>query len=39
LIGGEKMKNFLIGMHGGFDKQKYDRDMRDNFYGVEACCF
>lgn len=33
------MKNFLIGMHGGFDKQKYDRDMRDNFYGVEACCF
>ncbi len=33
------MNNFLIGMHGGFDVDKYRRDFREGFWGVEACLF
>lgn len=33
------MKNFMIGMHGKFDNTKFNRDFRDNFYGIEACLF
>lgn len=33
------MKNFLIGMYGQFDENKYNRDFRDGFWGVEACMF
>lgn len=33
------MNNFLIGMHGGFDKKKYERDFRPGFFGIEACLF
>lgn len=33
------MKNFLIGMHGGFDYKKFQRDYRTDFFGVEACMF
>ncbi|MGE5557352.1 MAG: sugar phosphate isomerase/epimerase family protein [Bacillota bacterium] len=33
------MRNFLIGMHGGFDALKFGRDYRENFWGVEICLF
>ena len=33
------MENFLIGMHGGFDSRKFDRDFRTGFFGIEACLF
>jgi sugar phosphate isomerase/epimerase len=33
------MNNFLIGMYGKFDRDKYNRDMRKGFYGVEATMF
>lgn len=33
------MDNFLIGMHGRYDEQKYSRDFRPGFFGVEACMF
>ena len=29
----------MIGQHGTFDYQKYNRDFRDGFYGIEACLF
>lgn len=33
------MQQFLIGMYGGFDEGKYERDFREGFYGIEACLF
>ncbi|NIK70008.1 sugar phosphate isomerase/epimerase [Paenibacillus sp. BK720] len=30
---------FLIGQYGQFDYNKYNRDFRDDFYGIEACLF
>lgn len=33
------MKNFMIGMHGKYDDKKFNRDFRENFYGIEACLF
>lgn len=33
------MKKFMIGMHGKFDDTKFNRDFRENFYGIEACLF
>lgn len=37
--GGIDVNNFLIGMYGKFDREKYNRDMRKGFYGVEATMF
>lgn len=31
------MKDFIIGHHGHFSKDKQLRDYRENFWGVEAC--
>lgn len=31
------MKNFMIGMYGKYDDIKFNRDFRENFYGIEAC--
>lgn len=31
------MKNFMIGMYGKYDEVKFNRDFRENFYGIEAC--
>ncbi|OGO77969.1 MAG: hypothetical protein A2Y23_04470 [Clostridiales bacterium GWB2_37_7] len=33
------MKRFMIGQYGSFDDDKYKRDFRTNFYGIEACMF
>lgn len=33
------MNKFMIGMYGRFDENKYIRDFKDNFYGIEACLF
>ena len=33
------MKKFMIGMHGKYDAIKFNRDFRENFYGIEACLF
>lgn len=33
------MKCFMIGMYGKFDSAKFNRDFRENFYGIEACLF
>lgn len=33
------MNNFLIGQYGGFDYQRFERDYRASFYGIEACLF
>lgn len=33
------MKNFMIGMYGKFDDIKFNRDFREDFYGIEACLF
>lgn len=33
------MKNFMIGQYGGFDQEKYKRDFKEGFYGIEACLF
>ncbi|ERI93566.1 hypothetical protein HMPREF1982_01650 [Clostridiales bacterium oral taxon 876 str. F0540] len=33
------MKNFLIGMPGGFDYKKFHRDYRAEFWGIEAIMF
>ncbi|WP_042200540.1 hypothetical protein [Paenibacillus camerounensis] len=33
------MKQFMIGQYGGFDKEKYRKDFRSGFYGIEACMF
>ncbi|MFP3391230.1 sugar phosphate isomerase/epimerase [Brevibacillus sp. SIMBA_040] len=33
------MRNFMIGQYGSFDVQKYERDYRQTFYGIEACLF
>jgi hypothetical protein len=29
----------MIGMYGTYDSNKFNRDFRDNFYGIEACLF
>lgn len=31
------MKAYYIGMHGHFDKNKFDRDLKDHFKGIEIC--
>ncbi|MDF2679086.1 MAG: hypothetical protein K0R47_276 [Brevibacillus sp.] len=31
------MHQFMIGLYGGFDAEKYKRDFRKGFYGIEAC--
>ena len=33
------MNNFMIGMYGEFDSIKFNRDFKDDFYGVEVCLF
>jgi hypothetical protein len=33
------MKSFMIGMYGKFDNTKFNKDFRENFYGIEACLF
>ncbi|MED4750268.1 sugar phosphate isomerase/epimerase [Brevibacillus choshinensis] len=33
------MHQFMIGLYGGFDEEKYKRDFRKGFYGIEACLF
>ncbi|MFZ5354755.1 MAG: sugar phosphate isomerase/epimerase family protein [Bacillota bacterium] len=33
------MRNFLIGMHGRYQKEKYERDFMRGYYGIEACLF
>jgi sugar phosphate isomerase/epimerase len=33
------MHNFMIGLYGGFEEEKYRRDFRKGFYGIEACLF
>lgn len=33
------MNRFMIGLHGGFDARKMERDYRDDFLGVECCSF
>lgn len=33
------MKNLLIGMHGGFSYEKFNRDFKEGFCGIEACMF
>lgn len=33
------MNNFMIGMYGKYDNEKFHRDFRENFYGIEACLF
>lgn len=32
-----KMNRFMIGQYGRFDRQKFERDFRKGFYGIEAC--
>ncbi|MCJ8013271.1 sugar phosphate isomerase/epimerase [Paenibacillus sp. KQZ6P-2] len=31
------MKRFLIGQYGAFDQHKFERDFREDFFGIEAC--
>ncbi|USG64820.1 sugar phosphate isomerase/epimerase [Brevibacillus ruminantium] len=33
------MHRFMIGLYGGFDLKKYQRDFRSGFFGIEACLF
>lgn len=33
------MRNFMIGQYGSFDYKKHKRDLKDCFFGVEACLF
>jgi hypothetical protein len=33
------MKNFMIGQYGGFDYTKFNKDYREQFFGIEACLF
>jgi sugar phosphate isomerase/epimerase len=33
------MNKFMIGQYGRFDYNKYHRDYRQNFHGIEACLF
>ncbi|GGH27146.1 sugar phosphate isomerase/epimerase [Paenibacillus segetis] len=33
------MNNFMIGQYGSFDYTKYNRDFKDEFFGIEACLF
>ncbi|GIP31822.1 sugar phosphate isomerase/epimerase [Paenibacillus sp. J2TS4] len=33
------MNNFMIGQYGSFDYNKYRRDYKDAFFGIEACLF
>ena len=37
--GDNPSNRFLIGMYGRWDQDKYRRDYRSNFWGVEACMF
>lgn len=31
------MKNFMIGQYGKYDFDKFNRDFREDFFGIEAC--
>ena len=31
------MNRFMIGQFGHYDDDKYKRDFKDDFYGIEAC--
>jgi sugar phosphate isomerase/epimerase len=33
------MRNFLIGLYGGFDYNKFNRDYKKDFFGIEVCMF
>jgi hypothetical protein len=33
------MNRFMIGQYGTFDDNKYKRDFREGFFGIEACLF
>lgn len=33
------MQQFMIGQYGGFSYEKYYKDFRDEFHGIEACLF
>lgn len=33
------MKNFMIGMHGKYDFDKFNRDYHNDFFGLEVCLF
>lgn len=33
------MQQFMIGQYGGFSYEKYHKDFRTGFYGMEACSF
>ena len=33
------MNNFFIGMHGKYDFDKFNRDFKKEFYGLEICLF
>ncbi|NDI35466.1 sugar phosphate isomerase/epimerase [Chengkuizengella sediminis] len=33
------MNNFMIGQYGSFDYSKFNRDFKDDFFGIEACLF
>lgn len=33
------MQRFMIGQYGGFDYNKFHKDFKAEFYGVEACSF
>ncbi|MBY9079727.1 sugar phosphate isomerase/epimerase [Paenibacillus sp. CGMCC 1.18879] len=33
------MRNFMIGQYGAFDYEKYHRDYKEAFFGIEACLF
>lgn len=33
------MNRFMIGQYGAFDYNKYHRDFKQGFYGIEACLF
>lgn len=33
------MNNFMIGQYGKYDFNKFNRDYREDFYGIEACLF
>lgn len=33
------MNRFMIGQYGSFDYDKFHRDFKEDFYGIEACLF
>ncbi|WP_442603950.1 sugar phosphate isomerase/epimerase family protein [Paenibacillus sp. KN14-4R] len=33
------MKQFMIGQYGHFDSNKFEKDFRNDFHGIEACLF